>query len=233
MCARVCIACLCTERSFSSIAAQRSLCVQAAYPWMSPIGENSLPALAGLLSWAPARGRGLRTSPLLGVSAEVPVLSEKFRPRGPQVLQQGIFGCMWLTGMTKPCSSQLCRMSHTAGLLSVCAAESDLCRSQDCGESAVDSSQFSDNAVTPEINFNNMANAMLISEGGFLRLDNLVISDLAAVEGYQYSPQQPYRSVGLGSGTWPTLALAPDSQLVLINVTMTYRLGRTLPQEGL
>lgn len=103
-----------------------------------------------------------------------------------------------------------------------CAAESDLCSAQDC-ISAADSSQFSDDKVPPELNFNFMANAMLIKEGGFLRFDNVIISDIAGVEAYQYSPAQPYRSVGIGSGTWPTLAMAPGSRLVLVNITLVYR----------
>lgn len=68
-----------------------------------------------------------------------------------------------------------------------------------------------------------MPNAMMIVEGGFLRFDNIIISDIAGTDSYQYSESQPYRSVGIGTGTWPTISMAPGSRLVLINVTLVYK----------
>eukprot|EP00878_Enallax_costatus_P011749 GHUV01012265.1.p1 GENE.GHUV01012265.1~~GHUV01012265.1.p1 ORF type:complete len:598 (+),score=177.52 GHUV01012265.1:184-1977(+) len=101
--------------------------------------------------------------------------------------------------------------------------ETSLCGAGENCHSAADSSQFSDDTLPPELNFASMPNAMMILEGGFLRFDNIIISDIAGTDAYQYSGAQPYRSVGIGSGTWPTIAMAPGSRLVLINVTMVYK----------
>lgn len=46
----------------------------------------------------------------------------------------------------------------------------------------------------PEINFRGMPNAMLVGQGERLLFNNVLISDIAAVPDYTYTPNQPYRN---------------------------------------
>lgn len=72
-----------------------------------------------------------------------------------------------------------------------------------------------DNAsqVTPELNFSLMANAMLVDNGAHLAFHDILLSDFAHVAMYQYTTAQPYINQGVGWPLWPTVAMAPDSQV--------------------
>lgn len=60
----------------------------------------------------------------------------------------------------------------------------------------------------PALNFNGMANAILVEPTGFLMFNNVRIADFAPVQAYTYTPSQPYINRGTGYGLWPTIALA-------------------------
>ncbi|KAF6265891.1 hypothetical protein COO60DRAFT_768188 [Scenedesmus sp. NREL 46B-D3] len=80
-----------------------------------------------------------------------------------------------------------------------------------------------ESAQRAELNISGMPNMMLIGPGGLLVFQNIILSDIAQSDAYVYSPAQPYRSQGPGTGTWPSIALAPNATLVLTNVTVFFR----------
>jgi hypothetical protein len=51
----------------------------------------------------------------------------------------------------------------------------------------------------------------LVAAGGVLTLSNINIRNLARRDDYAWSASQPYLSVGVGTGLWPTLLMAPNS----------------------
>jgi hypothetical protein len=63
----------------------------------------------------------------------------------------------------------------------------------------------------PALNFNGMANAILVEPTGFLLFNNVRIADFASTQAYTYTPSQPYINRGIGYGLWPSIALAPGA----------------------
>lgn len=68
-----------------------------------------------------------------------------------------------------------------------------------------------------------MPYTMMIGPGGLLQFQNIALGDIAASTDYVYSPAQPYKEIVVGSDMWPTVGLAPNSTLKMVNVTVSYR----------
>lgn len=78
-----------------------------------------------------------------------------------------------------------------------------------CAVDCVPPAGASQESSRPELNFDGMPNLMLVEPGGVLELANLLLSDIALVGSYAYTPSQPYINQGTGYGLFPSIALAP------------------------
>lgn len=63
---------------------------------------------------------------------------------------------------------------------------------------------------------------MLVKSGGVLVFSNTQLFNLAPGAAYTYSSSAPYRSTGQGTTTWPSIAVAPNATVVLVNSSTLY-----------
>eukprot|EP00775_Hariotina_reticulata_P008840 gene8840-9019_t len=75
---------------------------------------------------------------------------------------------------------------------------------------------------SPELDFNQLQNVMLIDSGARLEIRDLLLSNIPSAAVYVYSEWQPWRNAGAGFPLWPAVALAPNATLVLTNVGIRY-----------
>eukprot|EP00775_Hariotina_reticulata_P004708 gene4708-4959_t len=75
---------------------------------------------------------------------------------------------------------------------------------------------------SPELVFSGMPNAILVQSGGSLTFINTIISEIALTSFYQYTPWQPWRNAGAGYPLWPTMGVAPNGTVTMINVVVNY-----------
>lgn len=50
-----------------------------------------------------------------------------------------------------------------------------------------------------------------IKPGAALTFRNIIWQEVATAGAYRYTPDQPYLSVGICTGTWPTILSAPNA----------------------
>ncbi|WIA11808.1 hypothetical protein OEZ85_011900 [Tetradesmus obliquus] len=108
------------------------------------------------------------------------------------------------------------------GLQNFTIDSEDPCNVVDCSHNGASNGGL-DKAERAELDVSRIASMMLVGPGGLLTLQNIILSDIASADQYVYSDAQPYRSQGAGTGTWPTIALAPNATLVLNNITVLFR----------
>ncbi|WIA31940.1 hypothetical protein OEZ86_002799 [Tetradesmus obliquus] len=108
------------------------------------------------------------------------------------------------------------------GLQNFTIDSEDPCNVVDCSRNGASNGGL-DKAERAELSVSRIASMMLVGPGGLLTLQNIILSDIASADQYVYSDAQPYRSQGAGTGTWPTIALAPNATLVMNNITVSFR----------
>eukprot|EP00883_Tetradesmus_obliquus_P005433 jgi/Sobl393_1/1585/SZX64196.1 len=107
------------------------------------------------------------------------------------------------------------------GLQSFTIDSEDPCNVVNCSHNGASNGGL-DKAERAELNVSKIASMMLVGPGGLLTLQNIILSDIASADQYVYSDAQPYRSQGAGTGTWPTISLAPNATLVMNNITVLF-----------
>jgi hypothetical protein len=73
-----------------------------------------------------------------------------------------------------------------------------------------------------KLDWSGIGGLISLQPGTKLRLINLHLHNFAYKTAYQYSPQTPFLSVGVGMSVWPTVNLGPNTTFVGLNITASY-----------
>lgn len=68
------------------------------------------------------------------------------------------------------------------------------------------------------LDWNGVVGLLRLMPGTRLRIENLHLKDFASKAPYTYSTSQPYMSVGVGMGVFPTINLSPNTTVRIVCV---------------